>query len=31
VAEVLPGWDAAIETDIAGHPRILRVARRASQ
>jgi release factor glutamine methyltransferase len=28
VAEVLPGWDAAIETDLAGHPRILRVARR---
>jgi release factor glutamine methyltransferase len=29
VKEVLPGWDAAIETDLAGHPRILRVARRA--
>lgn len=27
VAEVLPGWDAAIETDLAGLPRILRVAR----
>jgi release factor glutamine methyltransferase len=29
VAEVLPGWDAAIETDLAGHPRVLRVARGA--
>ncbi len=25
--EVLPGWNAAIEKDIAGHPRILSVAR----
>jgi release factor glutamine methyltransferase len=28
VEEVLPGWDAAIENDLAGHPRILRVTRR---
>jgi release factor glutamine methyltransferase len=31
VAGVLPGWDAAIETDLAGHPRILRVARGAGR
>jgi release factor glutamine methyltransferase len=29
--EVLPGWDAGVETDLAGHPRILRVARRAGR
>ena len=27
VEEVLPGWSAAIEPDLAGHPRVLRVAR----
>jgi release factor glutamine methyltransferase len=31
VEDVLAGWDAAIETDLAGHPRILRVARRAGR
>jgi release factor glutamine methyltransferase len=27
VAEILPGWAASVETDLAGLPRILRVAR----
>ncbi len=31
VAEVVAGWDVAIETDIAGHPRILRVTRGAGR
>ena len=28
VEEILPGWAASVETDLAGLPRILRVARR---
>lgn len=31
VEAVLAGWNATVETDIAGHPRILRVARRAGR
>lgn len=31
VEEILPGWTASVETDLAGLPRILRVARRAGQ
>ena len=29
VADVLPGWRASVESDLAGLPRILRVSRRA--
>ena len=29
VAETLTGWQASVETDLAGLPRILRVERRA--
>ena len=28
VEEILPGWGASVETDLAGLPRVLRVARR---
>ena len=29
VADALPGWQASVEKDLAGHPRVLRVARRS--
>jgi release factor glutamine methyltransferase len=31
VEEILPGWAASVETDLAGLPRVLRVTRRAGR